>query len=160
MIGVLILALEVIRSYLKRGIPRVKFTPPWPAKWKVFNVIWVEGYPMDWAPVHPTHSPGCTMLWTNFKAYTSLNYFSFLFLASSKHFSDIDPRLVAGGNFYMMVSYTLSLFLDFALNYSIYFNLKELLFYSCLYLALKVSKFFSKNSSLEKNFCLHGSNES
>jgi hypothetical protein len=39
MIGVFILALEVISSYLKRGIPKVKFTPPCPAKWKVFNVI-------------------------------------------------------------------------------------------------------------------------
>lgn len=47
MIGVLILSLEVINNYLKRGIPKVKFTPPWPAKWKVLRVICVEGSPID-----------------------------------------------------------------------------------------------------------------
>jgi len=48
----------------------------------------------------------------------------------------------------------------FSLNFSIYFNLKEFLFYSYLYLALKVSKLFFKKSSLEKNLCLAGSKES
>ena len=56
--GVLILALEVKSNSLRRGIPKVKLTPPWPAKWKVFNVIWVDGSPIDCAPVQPTHSPG------------------------------------------------------------------------------------------------------
>lgn len=41
--GVLILALEVIKSSLNLGIPRVKLTPPWPAKWNVLRVICVEG---------------------------------------------------------------------------------------------------------------------
>jgi len=42
-IGVFIFALEVNNNYLKRGIPRVKLTPPCPAKWNVFKVICVEG---------------------------------------------------------------------------------------------------------------------
>jgi hypothetical protein len=32
---------------LRRGIPRVTFTSPFPAKWKVLRVIWVDGSPMD-----------------------------------------------------------------------------------------------------------------
>ena len=34
---------------LKRGIPRVTFISPRPAKWNVFRVIWVEGSPIDCA---------------------------------------------------------------------------------------------------------------
>lgn len=46
--GVLIAALATIRISLNLGIPKVTFISPRPAKWKVFNVIWVEGSPIDW----------------------------------------------------------------------------------------------------------------
>lgn len=39
MLGVLGLSVAVIRISLRRGIPRVTFAPPCPAKWKVFRVI-------------------------------------------------------------------------------------------------------------------------
>ena len=77
-IGVLILSLEVISNYLRRGIPNVRLTPPCPAKWKVFKVIWVDGSPIDWAAVHPTASPGSIMSYLYFSEYTSLNYFESL----------------------------------------------------------------------------------
>lgn len=41
-----------------RGIPKVTFISPLPAKWKVLRVIWVEGSPIDWAARRPTASPG------------------------------------------------------------------------------------------------------
>ena len=58
MIGVFILSVDVISNYLRRGIPKVKLTPPCPAKWKVFNVIYVLGSPIDYAAIDPTPSPG------------------------------------------------------------------------------------------------------
>jgi len=67
MIGVFILSVDVISSYLNLGIPNVKFTPPWPAKWKVFKVICVEGYPIDCAAVHPTAYPGSIIIDLYFK---------------------------------------------------------------------------------------------
>ena len=42
-----------------RGMPRVTFAAPCPAKWKVLSVIWVDGSPTDWAASKPTASPGC-----------------------------------------------------------------------------------------------------
>ena len=35
-------------TYLSRGIPRVTFISPLPAKWKVLRVIWVDGSPIDY----------------------------------------------------------------------------------------------------------------
>lgn len=55
-IGVLIF-LEASSSYLKRGIPKVTFLSDTPAKWKVFSVIWVVGYPMLCAATDPIASP-------------------------------------------------------------------------------------------------------
>jgi hypothetical protein len=46
MIGVLI-TLAALMISLIRGTPRVTFIAATPAKWKVFNVIWVPGSPMD-----------------------------------------------------------------------------------------------------------------
>ena len=37
--GVLIFSLPVIKISLNLGIPRVRFTPPCPARWKVLRVI-------------------------------------------------------------------------------------------------------------------------
>lgn len=35
----------------------VTFIEATPAKWKVFNVIWVPGSPIDWAATAPTVEP-------------------------------------------------------------------------------------------------------
>jgi len=40
--------------YLNLGIPSVTFISPLPAKWNVFNVICVEGSPIDWNQIN-TH---------------------------------------------------------------------------------------------------------
>lgn len=45
--GVLIFVGVVMRISFSLGIPRVMFAPPWPAKWNVFKVIWVDGSPTD-----------------------------------------------------------------------------------------------------------------
>lgn len=50
----------VIRISFSLGIPSVIFAPPWPAKWKVFSVIWVEGSPILYAAIVPTFSPAFT----------------------------------------------------------------------------------------------------
>jgi len=71
-IGVFMLVPSVIRISRRRGIPRVTFTPPCPAKWKVFNVIWVEGSPTPWPAIVPTFSPG----WINALCYFLYNMFS------------------------------------------------------------------------------------
>ena len=119
--GVLILSLEVIRSYLKRGIPKVKFTPPWPAKWKVFRVIWVEGYPIDWAAVHPTAYPGSTIPLLYLSAKTYENSFpKFIFSTLSKDFYEILPKLLAGLNFSWIVAFlSSSPIIWFTLNFLI-----------------------------------------
>ena len=58
-VGVLMFMFAVIKIYLSLGMPRVTFTPaPYPARWKVFRVIWVEGSPTDYAATVPTFSPG------------------------------------------------------------------------------------------------------
>lgn len=46
----------VINSF-NLGTPNVTFAPPCPAKWKVFNVIYVDGSPKDYAAIAPTGSP-------------------------------------------------------------------------------------------------------
>ena len=48
----------VIKISFRRGIPRVMFAPPCPAKWNVLRVICVEGSPIDYAAIVPTFSPG------------------------------------------------------------------------------------------------------
>ena len=45
---------------LSLGTPRVTFLLETPAKWKVFNVIYVAGSPKLWAAIEPTTSPGWT----------------------------------------------------------------------------------------------------
>ena len=81
--GVLMTLAAVIRISLSLGMPNVTLAPPCPAKWKVFNVIWVLGSPTDCAAIGPTHSPG----WINELKYFMLNkensFLSFI-LASSK----------------------------------------------------------------------------
>ena len=65
--GVL-MALAALIISLMRGTPRVTFIDATPAKWKVFNVIWVPGSPMDWAPTAPTVEPAtcpCERLYDN-----------------------------------------------------------------------------------------------
>jgi hypothetical protein len=57
MIGVEIFLAALIISLI-RGTPSVTFIEATPAKWKVFNVIWVPGSPIDWAPTAPTVDPG------------------------------------------------------------------------------------------------------
>lgn len=47
------------------GTPKVTFLDDTPAKWKVFNVIYVAGSPKLWAAIEPTISPGCTRLYSN-----------------------------------------------------------------------------------------------
>ena len=64
--GVLILVGVVIRISLSLGIPSVMLAAPWPAKWKVLRVIWVDGSPIDYAAIVPTFSPGCA---TDFKYF-------------------------------------------------------------------------------------------
>jgi len=49
----------VIRISLRRGIPSVMLAAPWPAKWNVLSVIYVDGSPIDWAAIVPTFSPAC-----------------------------------------------------------------------------------------------------
>ena len=97
--GVFIFSLVVIKSYLNLGIPRVKLTPPWPAKWKVFKVICVDGYPMDCAAVQPTASPGSTIPLLYFKANTSCkSRLGFSLLILSYAFSEIAPKVLVGEN--------------------------------------------------------------
>ena len=56
MMGVL-MAFAALMISLIRGTPSVTFIEATPAKWKVFNVIWVPGSPIDWAPTAPTVEP-------------------------------------------------------------------------------------------------------
>ena len=46
-----------IISYIL-GTPNVIFWDDTPAKWKVFNVIYVNVSPIDYAAIEPTISPG------------------------------------------------------------------------------------------------------
>jgi hypothetical protein len=46
MIGVLISFAALMISFI-RGTPSVTFMEATPAKWNVFNVIWVPGSPID-----------------------------------------------------------------------------------------------------------------
>lgn len=57
MIGVAIFFVLLIIS-LTRGTPWVIFILEIPAKWNVFNVIWVAGSPILWAVIAPIASPG------------------------------------------------------------------------------------------------------
>lgn len=50
--------LEALIISLMRGTPKVMFIEATPAKWKVFNVIWVPGSPMLCAQRAPTAEPG------------------------------------------------------------------------------------------------------
>lgn len=50
--------LEALIISLMRGTPKVMFMEATPAKWKVFNVIWVPGSPMLCAQRAPTAEPG------------------------------------------------------------------------------------------------------
>ncbi len=59
--GVFYLRVPVISNSRKRGIPKVTFFSPCPAKWNVFKVIYVEGSPILCAAMQPTPSPGCTI---------------------------------------------------------------------------------------------------
>uniref|UniRef100_A0A6B0UGN7 Putative secreted protein n=1 Tax=Ixodes ricinus TaxID=34613 RepID=A0A6B0UGN7_IXORI len=61
MVGVAMLALATMSISRIRGIPRVTFISPLPAKWKVLSVICVDGSPMLWAAKRPTGSPGSQM---------------------------------------------------------------------------------------------------
>jgi len=56
MIGVEMTFAALIISLI-RGTPSVTFIEATPAKWKVFNVIWVPGSPIDCAPTAPTVDP-------------------------------------------------------------------------------------------------------
>lgn len=47
-LGVLIDFEAIISISLNRGIPKVTFISPLPAKWNVLSVIWVDGSPIDW----------------------------------------------------------------------------------------------------------------
>mmetsp|Transcript_45814 Transcript_45814/g.129605 ORF Transcript_45814/g.129605 Transcript_45814/m.129605 type:complete len:293 (+) Transcript_45814:531-1409(+) len=94
---------------LSRGMPRVTFAPPWPARWKVFRVICVLGSPMLCAAMTPTASPGCARLCMNFsrmywaKASTSLSEhwprpFACVryFRSSSSCRSEVEPKKCDG----------------------------------------------------------------
>src|ERR1700742_53507 len=61
MVGVIMFELAVMMISRKRGIPSVTFLAEWPAKWKVFSVICVEGSPTDCAATTPTASPASTI---------------------------------------------------------------------------------------------------
>ena len=56
--GVLSVLEAVMSNSRRRGMPRVTFAPPCPAKWNVLRVICVEGSPTDCAASVPTFSPG------------------------------------------------------------------------------------------------------
>lgn len=60
--GVLILSEATIRISTNRGIPKVTFISPRPAKWKVFKVICVEGSPIDWKTDQRNEVNKCTIL--------------------------------------------------------------------------------------------------
>lgn len=65
--------LEASNNSCKRGTPKVTFLSETPAKWKVLRVIWVVGYPIDWAEIDPTDSPEGTRAWKNFVSISSIN---------------------------------------------------------------------------------------
>ena len=52
-------------NYCNRGTPRVTFLSETPAKWNVFNVIWVVGSPIDWAAIAPIDYPAGAKDWWN-----------------------------------------------------------------------------------------------
>ena len=58
--GVLMFEGVVIKISFSLGIPSVILAPPCPAKWKVFNVIYVDGSPILCAAIVPTFSPALT----------------------------------------------------------------------------------------------------
>mmetsp|Transcript_27715 Transcript_27715/g.66797 ORF Transcript_27715/g.66797 Transcript_27715/m.66797 type:complete len:232 (+) Transcript_27715:1455-2150(+) len=92
-----------------RGIPRVTFAPA-PAKWNVFNVICVDGSPIDCAAIQPTASPGSARAAVNFAAtnlpnssfdkallfiaFRSSTLFSTLFAAEDAIFSETQAPLL------------------------------------------------------------------
>lgn len=63
-VGVLMFLATLIIS-LRRGTPSVTFFDDTPAKWKVFNVIYVAGSPNDYAAIGPIISPGLAMAESN-----------------------------------------------------------------------------------------------
>jgi len=65
----------------KEGRERKKETAPYPAKWKVFRVIWVEGSPIDWPATIPTASPGSAWDWRYLRYISALNFPSLIFLS-------------------------------------------------------------------------------
>ena len=56
--GVLMEAEAVMMISRSLGIPSVTLPAPWPARWKVLSVIWVDGSPTLCAASAPTASPG------------------------------------------------------------------------------------------------------
>lgn len=62
MLGVLIF-FDASSNYWRRGTPNVTFLSATPAKWNVFNVIWVVGSPIDWAAIEPIASPAGANDW-------------------------------------------------------------------------------------------------
>jgi hypothetical protein len=72
----------VIRISLSLGIPSVTLAPPCPARWKVFNVICVDGSPTDCAAMGPTDSPGWIRELKYFMLKRENNFLSEIFLSS------------------------------------------------------------------------------
>lgn len=62
---------EASSNYWRRGTPSVTFLSETPAKWKVFKVIWVVGYPIDCAAIAPIASPGTEEAWIYFDLISS-----------------------------------------------------------------------------------------
>ena len=62
--GVLIF-LATFNISFNLGTPSVTLCAEFPAKWNVFNVIWVVGSPNDYAQIIPTVSPGWTWALVN-----------------------------------------------------------------------------------------------
>lgn len=71
-----------------------------PAKWKVFNVIWVPGSPMDCAPTAPTAVPGSILARTYFDQHRLMNVISWPFvtlvlLSTTARFSAVQATVSA-----------------------------------------------------------------
>lgn len=64
-IGVAIFFVQFMISFT-RGTPWVMFMLEIPAKWNVFSVIWVAGYPILWAVSAPMAYPGSIKALFNF----------------------------------------------------------------------------------------------
>lgn len=63
-IGVFIYLAAFIISLIL-GTPNVTFMLATPAKWNVFNVIWVAGSPIDYEAIGPTDVPGTVTIFKN-----------------------------------------------------------------------------------------------